>query len=166
MPLKNSDHSALAIRRAVVADAGRICAIEHEASSVSRSLAACEGELSDEHGVSCVALDESGIVCAYIIGVIVLDELHIHSLATQQRFRRQSIATRLMDAVMDLAMRRGVLKAFLEVRSKNGPAIGLYEKCGFSTRLIRKKYYSDDSDDALVMTKDIGLGSVGELYTR
>ena len=55
-------------------------------------------------------------------------------------------------------MRKGVLKAFLEVRSKNGAAIGLYEKSGFSTQLIRKKYYSDDGDDALIMTKNMGLG--------
>jgi ribosomal-protein-alanine N-acetyltransferase len=158
MPLKNSDRSAITIRRAVVADAGRMCAIEHEASSVPRLLAACETELSDEHGANFVALDESGKVCAYIISVIVSDELHIHNLATQQRFRRQSIATRLMDKVMDLAERQGVQKAFLEVRSKNGTAIGLYEKCGFSTQLIRKKYYSDDRDDALIMTKNIGLG--------
>jgi ribosomal-protein-alanine N-acetyltransferase len=158
MQLKNRDPIAITIRRAVVADAGRICSIEHESSSVPRLLTACETELSDEHGANFVALDESGMVCAYIISVIVLDELHIHTLATQQCFRRRSIATRLIDRVIDLAMRKGVLKAFLEVRSKNGAAIGLYEKSGFSTQLIRKKYYSDDGDDALIMTKNIGLG--------
>ena len=158
MRLKNNDPPAITVRRATVSDAGRMCAIEHESSTVPRLLTAYETGLSDEHGASFVALDESGTVCAYIIGVIVVDELHIHSLATQLRFRRRSIAMRLMGEVMDFAVRRGVVKAFLEVRSKNGPAIGLYEKCGFSTQLIRKKYYSDDGDDALIMTKNMGLG--------
>lgn len=142
----------------MIADAGRICAIEHEASSVPRSLTVCETELSDEHGANFVALDESGTVCAYIISVIVLDELHIHNLATQQLFRRRHIALRLIDHVVELALRQGVQKVYLEVRSKNSAAISLYEKYGFSTELIRKKYYSDDGDDALAMAKNIGLG--------
>jgi ribosomal-protein-alanine N-acetyltransferase len=158
MPLKNNDPCATTIRRAVVADAGRICAIEKTASTAPWPASAFESELSNEHAVNYVALDRRGRVCAYIISVIVSDELHIHNLATHQHFRRRSIASRLINEVMDLAERRGVQKAYLEVRSKNNAAIGLYEKYGFSIQLIRKKYYSDDGDDALVMVKNIGLG--------
>jgi ribosomal-protein-alanine acetyltransferase len=156
MPTKNNDPIAVAIRRAAIADAMQMCAIEQAASTVPWSLSAFESELSNEHGASYVALDDSQGICAYIISVIVTDELHIHNLATQEQFRRRRMAARLIDKVIEAAVRQGVQKAYLEVRSKNSAAIGLYEKCGFSTQLIRKKYYSDDGDDALIMTKNIG----------
>ena len=166
MPLLNNDLVEITIRQATVADAARMCAIERAASTVPWPLSAFESELSSEHGDSYVALDGSGNVCAYIVSIMISDEVHIHNLATREHFRRRGIAARLIDRVTDMALRQGIQKAYLEVRSRNGAAIGLYEKCGFFVQFIRKKYYSDDQDDALIMTKNIGLGSVGELYTR
>lgn len=156
MPVRNSDPIAITVRRATPADIVLVCAWERTASTVSRPPAAYDRELSNEHGASFMALDDAGRVCGHVLGVIVTDELHIHDLATQKDVRRRRIASRLIDTVIAYAVSQGAQTAYLEVRSKNHAAISLYEKCGFCVQLIRRKYYSDDGDDALIMAKNIG----------
>jgi ribosomal-protein-alanine N-acetyltransferase len=100
-------------------------------------------------------MDAAGGPRAFIIGMVILDELHVHNLGTMALLRRKGVATRLLEASITQAFSEGAVRAFLEVRSKNLAAIRLYEKFGFVSQLVRKKYYADDGDDALVMTKAI-----------
>ena len=69
-------------------------------------------------------------------------------------FRRRQIAERLLLATMKWAMRLGARRATLEVRASNQPAIRLYEKHGFKLIAIRRAYYNDNKEDALIMWAD------------
>jgi hypothetical protein len=69
-------------------------------------------------------------------------------------WRRQGIGERLLLALLDLAAARGAHEATLEVRPSNLPARRLYEKYGFKVVGVRPRYYSDNNEDALIMTTD------------
>jgi ribosomal-protein-alanine N-acetyltransferase len=85
---------------------------------------------------------------------LLVDEAHITTFATQSRWRRQGIGERLLVALLDLALARGAKEATLEVRPSNIPAKRLYEKYGFKVVGVRPRYYSDNNEDALIMTTD------------
>ena len=85
---------------------------------------------------------------------MMLDEAHITTFAVDPDFRRRSIGERLLLAVLDLAIERGAREATLEVRLSNLAARRLYEKYGFRPVGIRARYYSDDNEDALIMTTE------------
>ena len=85
---------------------------------------------------------------------IIMDESHITSLAVEPDVRGQRIGERLLIALLQEARYRGARRATLEVRAGNRPAVALYEKYGFRSVAIRKKYYQSDGEDALVMWID------------
>ncbi|HEX7613537.1 MAG TPA: ribosomal protein S18-alanine N-acetyltransferase [Candidatus Limnocylindrales bacterium] len=85
---------------------------------------------------------------------LLVDEAHITTFATRTAWRRQGIGERLLVALIDLALVRGAKEATLEVRPSNTPAKRLYEKYGFKVVGVRPRYYSDNNEDALIMTTD------------
>ena len=85
---------------------------------------------------------------------LMVDEGHIITFAVHPDWRRQHIGERLLLAFIDLANERGAHEATLEVRLSNLPARRLYEKFGFRPVGLRPRYYSDNGEDALVMTTD------------
>jgi hypothetical protein len=78
----------------------------------------------------------------------------VTTFATRRSWRRQGIGERLILALLDLARTRGAHEATLEVRPSNIPARRLYEKYGFKVVGVRPRYYSDDNEDALIMTTE------------
>lgn len=89
---------------------------------------------------------------AYIVARIGANELHINNVAVRERYRRQGMGITLLGRILEEGKRRGVAVAFLELRAGNSAALSLYEKCGFSLTARRKNYYSEPTEDALVMT--------------
>ncbi len=85
---------------------------------------------------------------------LLVDEAHVTTFATRQTWRRQGIGERLLLALLDLARTRGAHEATLEVRPSNTPARRLYEKYGFKVVGARPRYYSDNNEDALIMTTE------------
>jgi ribosomal-protein-alanine N-acetyltransferase len=85
---------------------------------------------------------------------LMVDEAHITTFAVHPSWRRQRIGERLLVALLDIATARGAREATLEVRLSNLPARRLYEKYGFRPVGLRPRYYSDDGEDALVMTTE------------
>jgi ribosomal-protein-alanine N-acetyltransferase len=83
---------------------------------------------------------------------VVVDEAHITTFAVDPDYRRQGIGERVLLALMDLARAREAREATLEVRLSNLAARRLYEKYGFRPVGLRPRYYSDDNEDALIMT--------------
>ena len=84
----------------------------------------------------------------------MVDEAHITTFAVHPAWRRQRIGERLLLAFLDIAIDRGAHEATLEVRLSNLPARRLYEKYGFRPVGLRPRYYSDDNEDALIMTTE------------
>jgi ribosomal-protein-alanine N-acetyltransferase len=85
---------------------------------------------------------------------LMVDEAHITTFAIHPAWRRQHIGERLLLAFLDLAVERGAHEATLEVRLSNLAARRLYEKYGFRPVGLRPRYYSDDNEDALIMTTE------------
>jgi len=85
---------------------------------------------------------------------LMVDEAHIITFAVHPLWRRQHIGDRLLLAMLDIAIDAGAHEATLEVRLSNLPARRLYEKFGFRPVGLRPRYYSDNGEDALIMTTD------------
>ncbi len=85
---------------------------------------------------------------------LMVDEAHITTFAVDPGWRRQRVGERLLLAFLDLAGQRHAREATLEVRLSNLAARRLYEKYGFRPVGLRPRYYSDDNEDALIMTTD------------
>ena len=85
---------------------------------------------------------------------LMVDEAHITTFAVHPAWRRQRIGERLLVAFLDLASDRKAREATLEVRLSNLAARRLYEKYGFRPVGLRPRYYSDDGEDALIMTTE------------
>lgn len=83
----------------------------------------------------------------------VLEEAHIISLAVHPEHRRRGVARFILEALLDEAHRCGSAWATLEVRESNSPARRLYETCGFQLLGLRKRYYEDTGEDALIYWK-------------
>ncbi|HKG56063.1 MAG TPA: ribosomal protein S18-alanine N-acetyltransferase [Candidatus Limnocylindrales bacterium] len=85
---------------------------------------------------------------------LMLDEAHITTFAVHPGWRRRRIGERLLLTLLDVAVSRRAREATLEVRLSNLAARRLYEKYGFRPVGLRPRYYSDDNEDALIMTTD------------
>jgi [ribosomal protein S18]-alanine N-acetyltransferase len=85
---------------------------------------------------------------------LLVDEAHVTTFATRATWRRQGVGERLLIALLDKALARGANEATLEVRPTNMPARRLYEKFGFKVVGVRPRYYTDNNEDALIMTTE------------
>lgn len=85
---------------------------------------------------------------------LMVDEAHVTTFAVHPAYRRRRIGERMLLALLDLALARGAREATLEVRLSNLAARRLYEKYGFRPVGIRPRYYSDNQEDALIMTTE------------
>jgi len=94
--------------------------------------------------------EENGCVTATAGLIISIDEADISNVAVAQSRRRRGIAAGLLTALMEAGRKRGVSGFTLEVRSKNTAAIRLYEKLGFKQEGVRKHFYRDPDDDAMI----------------
>jgi ribosomal-protein-alanine N-acetyltransferase len=93
-------------------------------------------------------------VVAYCGFWVVAQEAHISTIAVEPRYRRQGIAQLLLVTVIEKAMEMDATLVSLEVRVSNLAAQNLYRKYGFKKVGRRPRYYSDNREDALIMTAD------------
>ncbi len=100
-------------------------------------------------------IEEEGQVAGYMGYWEAPQEAHIINLAIGPRFRNRGFGRQMVEACVDFARKRGAELATLEVRESNEDARRLYEKCEFKFVAIRKKYYSDNQEDAVVMIREI-----------
>jgi ribosomal-protein-alanine N-acetyltransferase len=95
-----------------------------------------------------------GRTVAFCACWFIADELHINPLAVEAAARRRGLATRLMEWVFDEAVASGARRATLEVRRSNEAALRLYERLGFVVTGIRRRYYTEPDEDALVLWRE------------
>ena len=100
-----------------------------------------------------LVVEEKGEILAYCGLLMVLDEGDITNVAVRPDRQREGIGHFLMDSLIRLAEEQGVTTIHLEVRVGNDIAIRLYERMGFTRDGIRKQYYTDPVEDALLMTR-------------
>ena len=111
---------------------------------------------SNPHSICWVAeLTTTGlepILVGSIVVWLVVDEAHVATLAVSPAFRRHGVARQLLAQALMLAYESGARQALLEVRETNQAAQNLYARFGFEAVGIRKAYYNDTHEDAILMT--------------
>lgn len=112
-------------------------------------LSECQNPLAHYIVVLCGEKAVGYAGCWHIAG-----EGHITNIAVHPDYRRRALGSRLLENMQREAERCGVRLLTLEVRVSNAAAIALYKKFGFETVGARKHYYSDNGEDALIMTKE------------
>ncbi len=112
-------------------------------------LARWEGEYLSEEGAVFV-----NPVCGYAVFWKIIDEIHIGNLAIAPLFRRKGLASFFLEHIFKMAREWKVVHITLEVRASNQGAINLYKSFGFREIAIRKQYYLNPDEDAIVMLKD------------
>jgi [ribosomal protein S18]-alanine N-acetyltransferase len=138
------------IRRMTESDLDSVLILETQCFQTPWSRGSFEAELLKPYGLPLVFTAEDEIA-GYLVAWRIEDELHIANLAVQPRLRRTGIAETLLSHV--LRTESGVSWIGLEVRASNAPARALYRKFGFGEAGIRKGYYADEGEDAIVMVK-------------
>jgi ribosomal-protein-alanine N-acetyltransferase len=133
-------------------DLGEVQRIEQASTSTPWPENAFRSELTSNRLASYLVARSGGGIVAYGGMWLMVDEAHITIFAVHPAWRRQRIGERLLLAFLDLARDRHAREATLEVRLSNFPARRLYEKYGFRPVGLRPRYYSDNNEDALIMT--------------
>lgn len=138
-------------RAMVEKDIPSVVAIEEEAFRVPWTEEIFEHEMNGNNYAHYIVALEDEQVIGHCGMWIVLDECHITNVAVFKRFRGRGIGEALMRKAVKLCEEMDVRLMTLEVRVSNMTAQNLYRKMGFQDGGIRKKYYTDDHEDALVM---------------
>jgi ribosomal-protein-alanine N-acetyltransferase len=144
---------AVEIRRLELADLNAIESIEQRAYRTPWSRSMFASELAKPTSI-CLGAFEGSELVGYIVNSRYVDAWHVMNVAVDPDRQRRGIATALLEHLFDLTRedeRRGYT---LEVRVSNEDAIRLYEKLGFESRGLRRGYYTDNREDALIMWRD------------
>lgn len=145
--------SDIIIRKAVEEDVPAIAGIEKTSISQPWSEAAFADALTQENSVTLVA-EADGEIAGFITGVFLFDNADIYSVATAEKYRKIGIGGKLLQAFFD-TLPTEVEAVGLEVRESNSAAISLYEKSGFERVGLRKNFYEQPRENAVLYTKQL-----------
>ncbi len=145
---------AIQVEPMTLDDIPTVHAIERECFVVPWPDDAYRNELVTNRLASYVVARAGAVVVGFAGLWVMVDEAHITTFAVDPRWRRRGVGQRLLLRLLELANDRRAREATLEVRLSNMPARRLYEKYGFKPVGIRPRYYSDNGEDALIMTTD------------
>ena len=143
------------LRKLELRDLAAIETIERQSYPTPWSRSMFASELAKPSSLSLGAFaPEGGELVGYLIISRYVDAWHVMNVAVAPEHRRQGVARTLLDRLFELTStdeRRGYT---LEVRVSNEGAIKLYEQLGFHARGVRRGYYTDNREDALIMWRD------------
>ena len=145
---------ALRIESMTFDDLPAVHAIEKSSFAVPWPNDAYRSELTTNRLASYIVARAADAVVGFAGLWVMVDEAHVTTFAVDPRWRRRGVGERLLLGLIDIAVARRAREATLEVRLSNMPARRLYEKYGFRPVGIRPRYYSDNGEDALIMTTE------------
>ncbi len=143
----------LTIRRMVMADVDSVAAVEAATFPHPWPRDAFVSEMNNVAARYLVA-EKGGRIIGYAGAWVILDESHITNIAVLEGFRAQGIGRALTAGLLQYLSNLGAAYATLEVRKSNLVAQGLYKSLGFMQLGVRKRYYEDNREDALIMVCD------------
>lgn len=139
------------IRRMAVYDVQGVAEIEQKSPSPWTS-AQIADELASPGSMALVVEDDKKQLCGWCCARCCGDEAELLKISVRPDMRRRRYGDSLLESLQDQLARLGVLAIYLEVRSRNAPALALYQKHGFRRVGKRNGYYSNPTDDALIYT--------------
>jgi [ribosomal protein S18]-alanine N-acetyltransferase len=142
-------------RRMTLADVDEVLAVERRAFTAPWSRRAFVTELVDNHFARYVVADYRGKIVGYAGVWVIVDEGHITNIAVDPDYRGRHIGEALLHTLTSICLSHGVTRMTLEVRVSNHVAQRLYRKFGYKSVGVRKGYYTDNNEDALIMWADI-----------
>ena len=145
--------SEIIIRRMTLSDVDGVAAVEAATFPTPWSREAFVSEMKNVAARYLVA-EKDGKVIGYAGAWIILDESHITNIAVLKEERGQGIGRQLTHGLMQYLSNLGAAYATLEVRRSNEVAQNLYKSLGFIKLGVRKRYYEDNGEDALIMVCD------------
>lgn len=141
------------IRRANEADLPALEQLEAECFSVPWSLQILTESMANSYDYFWVSADENGGAAAYMNIRALGGEGELMRIAVSPSRRRQGLGKELMDVLARFSMEQRLTDVSLEVRAGNEAAINLYKSCGFRGEAVRRAYYREPTEDALIMWK-------------
>jgi len=144
-------NKTITFRNMTVDDLDEVMEVELKSFTVPWSKEAFFNELTKNQFAHYLIVEVDQRVVGYCGVWIIIDEAHITNIALLPEYRGMKLGEALMAKVMEQAREMGALRMTLEVRVSNERAQNLYRKFGFEEGAIRKQYYTDNMEDAIVM---------------
>lgn len=144
-------NNTITFRKMTIDDLDDVREVEVSSFTLPWSREAFFNELTKNQFANYLVLEVDHKVVGYCGVWIIVDEAHITNIAILPDYRGMKLGEALMGKVMELARDLGALRMTLEVRVSNERAQNLYRKFGFEDGALRKQYYTDNMEDALVM---------------
>ena len=144
-------NETITVRPMVMTDVDGVMAVEHDSFLTPWSRSAVEEELAQNRLARYIVAVENGEIVGYAGTWLVINEAHVTNVAVSGQRRREGIGRLLMQKLMDLARENDMESMTLEVRVSNAAARHLYQQLGFVEAGIRKNYYSETKEDALIL---------------
>lgn len=145
----------ISIRDMKESDLDRIMEIEKKVFSPPWSKEAFLLELTNNLLAKYIVAEVDGELAGYGGIWLIVDEGHITNVAVDEKHRGIGVGNKLLEGLIQLCMDRNILAITLEVRESNEVAKSLYRKYDFKEYGVRKKYYHDNNEDAIIMWKNI-----------
>lgn len=151
------DEAGLAVefRSMRMEDIPEIVEVELESFTAPWTPEAFRQELKYNQNAHYIVMLHEGRIIGYAGMWLIIDEAHITNVAIREKYRGKKLGRKLLRHLIDSALLLGAERMTLEVRVSNRIAQSLYERFGFRPVGIRKGYYSDNHEDALIMWADI-----------
>lgn len=148
--MSDSPETEVVIRDLTRTDLMAVMAIEQTSFSMPWKEATFESLLqrSDADLIAAVA---DGRLVGYAVCWTILEQAELGNVAVDAEWRNRGVGLKLVQAALERVRRRSAEECFLEVRESNRTAQSLYQKCGFRSIGRRRRYYSNPTEDALVM---------------
>lgn len=145
----------LEFRSMTMEDIPAICEIEQEAFTTPWTAGAFQNELTSNQFARYMVMEINGEVAGYGGMWLIMEEAHVTNVAVLKKYRGKKLGERLMRELQNTASFFGAVRMTLEVRPSNHVAKALYEKLGFYSVGIRRGYYTDNREDAVIMWADL-----------
>jgi ribosomal-protein-alanine N-acetyltransferase len=143
--------SGAAVRRLAASDVPAVLAILQESPETAGWSQESLLQLASLEGSAWVA-ERGGSVVGFLIGRLAADEFEILNMAVSQSCRRSGVGSKMLESALEFSHSAGSVRAYLEVRASNRPAIALYARQGFTECGRRNRYYRNPVEDALLLS--------------
>lgn len=147
----SSHPSGVTIRTMRLEDIEYVSRLERRCYTLPWSSSAYVTEVGNSNAYYTVATLTDSTIVGYCGMWVIMDELHMTTIAVDPAVRGMKIGERLLLNMIQEGVRRGAERATLEVRERNFVAHNLYVKYGFEDVAVRKNYYSDNGENAIIM---------------